>query len=163
VDVDYSSHDVQKELSGCQNSRMPSGYSQKCAAVGILMEVMNSRFVLSLFLAFLLGAFTLVAAIQEDTDQATMVEQIACLECHGPYDELAEATADYVTPSGESASPHQYVPHEERKVIPKCTECHESHPIPNESMEQVAKPKYIDWCYTRCHHNWDFQPCIACH
>lgn len=142
---------------------MPSGYSRKCAAVVLFRGVMNSRLVLSLVLAFLLGAFTIVGAIQQDTDQATMVEELACLECHGPYDKLAEATADYVTPSGEIATPHQYVPHKEKKVIPQCTECHKSHPIPLESMEQVVKPKYMDWCYTRCHHSWDLQSCISCH
>jgi len=124
---------------------------------------MNSSLVPSLVLASVLGTFTLVGAIQEDSDQAEITEASACLECHGPYDELAESTADYVTPSGETATPHQYVPHEEKKDIPECAECHESHPIPLESMEQIVRPKYIDWCYMRCHHNWDFQSCISCH
>ena len=124
---------------------------------------MNSSLVPSLILASVLGTFTLVGAIQEDPDQVTMTEASPCLECHGPYDELAEATADYVTPSGETATPHQYVPHKEKEDIPECAECHESHPIPLESMEQTVKPKYIDWCYMRCHHNWDFQSCHSCH
>ena len=53
--------------------------------------------------------------------------------------------------------------HQLEVEVEECAECHESHPIPLESMEQTVKPKYIDWCYTRCHHNWDFQSCISCH
>jgi hypothetical protein len=124
---------------------------------------MSRGFFHLLVLALLLEAFTFVSAIPQDANQEIKVEKSACFECHGSFDEIAAATADYVTPSGEIATPHQYIPHQDKKGIPECAICHESHPILLESNEQIVKPDYIDWCYTSCHHSYTLQPCITCH
>jgi hypothetical protein len=86
-----------------------------------------------------------------------------CLGCHGPYEKLREATADYKTDNGETVTPHQYVPHAEKTEIPECVECHEPHPIPLEDKSKVAKPQNLDWCYSSCHHAHNLQPCKTCH
>lgn len=82
-----------------------------------------------------------------------------CLGCHGPYNELIAATAKYVMPSGEIASPHIFDPHNS-KNIPFCIRCHDSHPIPLNSKEGLPKPR-TEWCYT-CHHKGVLQ-CHTCH
>jgi len=88
-----------------------------------------------------------------------------CLDCHGPYDKLAKETADFTMPSGEVATPHQYVPHDEKveENIPNCTECHTKHEIPLLDKSTVVKPDNVDYCYQNCHHVNNFQPCSACH
>ena len=88
-----------------------------------------------------------------------------CLDCHGPYDKLAKETSDFTMPSGEVATPHQYVPHDEKtkENIPKCTECHTKHEIPMLDKSTVTKPDNVDYCYQNCHHVQNFQPCSACH
>jgi hypothetical protein len=91
------------------------------------------------------------------------LDKTVCLACHGSYDDLAAATADYKAPSGETVTPHQYVPHKEDPEIPECTECHKPHPIPPESKDQVVKPTKIDWCYATCHHMNNLMPCKGCH
>jgi len=82
-----------------------------------------------------------------------------CLGCHGPFDELVSATANYPMPSGEKTSPHRYVPHKS-KNIPECIKCHEAHPVPLTSKEGLPKPK-TDYCYT-CHHAGVLE-CRTCH
>ena len=41
-----------------------------------------------------------------------------CLACHGSFDKLAEKTANFKAPSGETTSPHRYVPHTDKTDIP---------------------------------------------
>ncbi len=90
----------------------------------------------------------------------------ACLECHGPFDELAKRTAGYQAPSGETGTPHRYVPHSESegREIPECTGCHQVHPVPPsaDDLAGLRKPT-VAWCYEKCHHTKDFTPCKACH
>jgi hypothetical protein len=105
----------------------------------------------------------LADATPQETGQETKVEKSVCLACHGTFDEIAAATADYVAPSGETGSPHRYIPHAEKTDIPECIECHKPHPIPPECEEQAAEPANIDWCYNGCHHVRNLQPCSACH
>jgi len=83
-----------------------------------------------------------------------------CLECHGPFDKLIAATANYTMPSGEKMSPHRYVPHKS-KDIPECSNCHTPHPVPLTSTEGLPTPK-TDYCYT-CHHAGVLIECRACH
>ncbi len=85
-----------------------------------------------------------------------------CLMCHGPFDELIAATADYKMQSGDEeikSSPHRYVPHNS-KDIPECSECHEPHPVPLLSTKGLPKPN-ANWCYS-CHHAGVLQ-CGTCH
>ena len=98
-----------------------------------------------------------------DTAAPMKVDKTVCLACHGSYDDIAAATADYKAPSGETVTPHQYVPHQENPEIPECTVCHKPHPIPPESQDQVVKPTKIDWCYVSCHHPNNLMPCSGCH
>jgi predicted CXXCH cytochrome family protein len=83
----------------------------------------------------------------------------ACLGCHGPFDKLASATANYTMPSGEKTSPHRYVPHNS-KDIPECRKCHKPHPVPLTSTKGLPKAN-TDLCYT-CHHAMVLQ-CGTCH
>jgi hypothetical protein len=124
---------------------------------------MGKRFFLPVVLVFVLGAYSFFGAIAQDKTQEKKIEKSTCLACHGSYDDIAAATADFKTSSGETVTPHQYVPHEEKTDIPECIECHKPHPIPLESKEQVVKPNNIEWCYTSCHHVKNLQPCSACH
>lgn len=98
-----------------------------------------------------------------DAAEEIKVDKTMCLACHGSFDDIAAATADYTAPSGETVTPHQYVPHQENPEIPECTECHKPHPIPLESKDQVVKPKKIDWCYASCHHMNNLMACSGCH
>ena len=82
-----------------------------------------------------------------------------CLGCHGPFDKLTAATADYAMPSGEKTSPHRYVPHKS-KNIPECSNCHKPHPVPLASKEGLPKGE-TDYCYT-CHHQGGLE-CGTCH
>jgi len=62
-----------------------------------------------------------------------------CLACHGPYEKIMAATASYCMPSGETTSPHKYVPHKS-KNIPECRNCHTAHALPPPSKASVRKP-----------------------
>jgi hypothetical protein len=89
------------------------------------------------------------------------VKKEKCLECHGPYTKIIEATKSYQASSGETVSPHQYVPHAEKADMPECEECHTAHPIPPATKPE--KPKNLDFCYQTCHHAFNLQPCKNCH
>ena len=84
-----------------------------------------------------------------------------CLGCHGPFDKLISATANYNgwEISGQVASPHRYVPHAS-KDIPECSNCHKPHPVPITSKKELPKANG-DWCYT-CHHVRVLE-CGTCH
>ena len=112
-----------------------------------------------------LGIFALAAVAAPQAIKTIETKGVAkkCLPCHGDYDKLAEKTSGYKTPSGETATPHQYVPHAEKTEIPDCTECHEAHPIPLEDKSKAVIPKQIDWCYGTCHHAGNLQACQGCH
>jgi hypothetical protein len=127
----------------------------------------RTALVLSALALILLSAslhLTMGAAIQESTNKdEKKTPAKTCLDCHGPYDKIAEATSDFTAASGEKATPHQYVPHAEKKEIPECVECHLPHPIPLEDKSKVVKPTNVDWCYTNCHHAHNLMPCKSCH
>lgn len=89
-----------------------------------------------------------------------------CLECHGPFDELAKRTAGYQAPSGETGTPHRTIPHRgpEEPEVPECSHCHQVHPVPPSAGDLAALRKpTVTWCYEKCHHTKDFTPCKACH
>ena len=113
----------------------------------------------------LLGAFALLtAAASQDDDKKVEPKTVAqkCLACHGDYDKLAEKTATFKASDGETAAPHRYIPHEEKKDIPECTECHIPHPVPLTDKSDVVKAN-VNWCYSGCHHASTFKPCKTCH
>ena len=83
-----------------------------------------------------------------------------CLGCHGPFDKLTSATANYTMPGGEKTSPHRYVDHDS-KDIPECSNCHKPHPVPLTSTKGLPKAN-VEWCYS-CHHMKVFQRCDTCH
>jgi len=87
----------------------------------------------------------------------------ACLECHGPFDNLVAGPKNITAENGEKINPHRYVPHnrKDQKSIPVCVRCHKPHPLPLASKADVPKPN-IAWCYT-CHHAEEFTPCGSCH
>ena len=124
---------------------------------------MAKKLLIPIVVALLLGAFTLVGAIPPDDTQVEKVEKSLCLACHGSFDDIAAATAEFKAPSGEIGTPHRYVPHAEKTDIPECVECHVPHKIPPEPDEKIIKPEKIDWCYSSCHHAQNLQPCSKCH
>ena len=127
---------------------------------------MRKKLIVPAVTALMSGTFFMISAIPQEAGQEMKIEKTICLACHGAFDEIAAATADYVAPSGETVSPHRYVPHAEQKDIPECFECHKPHPIPPEPREEAAEPAEpanIDWCYNGCHHVRNLQPCNACH
>lgn len=86
----------------------------------------------------------------------------ACLTCHGPFDKLISATANYMMSSGDvkiKSTPHRYVPHDS-KDIPECSKCHKPHVVPLISKEGLPEPT-ADYCYT-CHHAGVLE-CHTCH
>jgi DNA-binding transcriptional regulator of glucitol operon len=107
----------------------------------------------------------LPAAIQQESAQSadSMTLSQKCLACHGPFDKLAEKTAAFVASSGETITPHQYIPHQDKKEFPECIECHRPHPVPLEDKSLVVRPDNVNWCYTGCHHASNLQPCKNCH
>jgi hypothetical protein len=115
-------------------------------------------------LALLLGAFSLATGAAPQEVKKIEIKGVAqkCLGCHGSFDKIAADTAKFKASSGETVTPHQYVPHDE-KDIPDCTECHTPHPVPLTDKSAVVKPDNIDWCYTTCHHANNLQPCKNCH
>ena len=119
-----------------------------------------------LVLIVVFGAFALATGMDgqegsEKTEAAGMASK--CLACHGSYDDIAKATADFKTANGEVTTPHRYVPHDDPEGIPECTECHTPHEIPLQDVSKVVKPDNINWCYDSCHHMRNLQPCSACH
>ena len=90
-----------------------------------------------------------------------------CLDCHGPFERITEATANWKAPSGEKTSPHRYVPHDSKQAsdIPECNSCHATHTIspPPAAGSIDLKKVSVDWCYTTCHHEKNFTPCKECH
>jgi hypothetical protein len=113
------------------------------------------------------GAVTTAPSATLYTDASTMpASKDLCLNCHGPFDKLALATANYMAPSGERTTSHRYVPHnsKEAKTIPECSNCHQSHPVPPTASDLAVLPKPdVQWCYTTCHHKNNFTPCKDCH
>ena len=108
----------------------------------------------------------LPAAAKDAESPAGLVSKDGCLECHGPYDKLAGASAAFAEPKGEKVNPHVYVPHASReaKAVPECANCHEPHAIPPGAEKDKARSKAnVEWCYNACHHNNDFEPCKNCH
>jgi hypothetical protein len=85
----------------------------------------------------------------------------SCLGCHGPFEELAKRTAGYVTEHGEKANPHMTVPHDSKNIT-ACNNCHDTHPVPMTSQDKIAKAS-LQYCYSACHHENDFTPCVQCH
>jgi len=117
-------------------------------------------FLLSLILAMAFGVLHTGA----DAQEKEKIKKEQCLGCHGSYDKLAEKTANYKADSGETLSPHRYIPHEEKTNIPECTECHTPHSIPLTDKSTVVKPKDLGFCHqTGCHHMPNFQACKSCH
>ena len=114
-------------------------------------------------LLFGASTFFAVAALQIPTSIETKDVAKKCLACHGDYDKLAEKTSKFKASSGETVTPHRYVPHTEKTEIPDCTECHIAHPVPLEDKSKVVKPQKIDWCYSACHHAGNLQACKNCH
>jgi nitrate/TMAO reductase-like tetraheme cytochrome c subunit len=115
-------------------------------------------------LMFVVLVWTTDAYMQESTPKAESGKVAAkCLACHGPYDKLAETTTDFKAKSGETVTPHMYVPHAEKTDIPACTECHTPHEIPLGDKSEVVKPDNLDYCYHSCHHMQNFQTCSTCH
>jgi hypothetical protein len=128
---------------------------------------------------FVFAMSTLVAALialvlpgllpiptQAASAPGTPVSKEACLECHGPFDKLVGAPASFTEPGGEKINPHKYVPHTSReaKAVPECTNCHRPHPVPPKAEKGAAQSKPdVQWCYTTCHHNNNFEPCKNCH
>ena len=122
-------------------------------------------FLIVLVPALLFGMLALATdgAPQDNAQKAdTKDVKPQCLDCHGPFDKLAAATAEYETPSGEKTSPHKYIPHADKKDIPVCTECHTPHPVPIQDKEAVVKAT-VDYCYNSCHHAHTLQVCSTCH
>ncbi len=90
-----------------------------------------------------------------------------CLECHGSFDKIIEASAKYVAPSGEKTSPHRYVPHDSKKAedIPECSHCHAAHPLdplPAQGSIDLSKVS-VKRCYDACHHEKNLTSCKECH
>jgi hypothetical protein len=90
-----------------------------------------------------------------------------CLNCHGAFDKIIEASAKYVAPSGEKTSPHRYVPHDSKKEedVPECSHCHTAHPLdplPAKGSIDLSKTD-VQWCYDACHHEKDLTSCKKCH
>jgi hypothetical protein len=101
------------------------------------------------------------------TAPTTAPAEYDCLTCHGPYDQLIKDSARYVAPSGETGSPHLFVPHDSKldADIPACSNCHATHSItPVPTRRSIATPKAgIQWCYTTCHHDETLTSCKTCH
>lgn len=89
-----------------------------------------------------------------------------CLDCHGPFNKLIEATANFQASSGEKTSPHRYVPHDSKQAvdIPECTNCHKPHSLaslPSKGDIELSAVS-VEWCYS-CHHEKNFKSCKECH
>jgi predicted CXXCH cytochrome family protein len=107
-------------------------------------------------------AATKPTAAAATASKAAASSKAACLMCHGPFEKIIAATADYKMQSGDQemkSNPHRYVPHDS-KDIPECSYCHEPHPVPPTSTSGLPKPK-ATWCYG-CHHT-NVLACGTCH
>ena len=122
------------------------------------MEKRSTLVLFALAALLVLGSFALTA--QEKSNGK--IDKEKCLACHGPFDKIMKATAEWKTPSGDTASPHKYIPHDS-KDIPQCTECHTPHEIPLKDKAAVVKPKDLQFCYDSCHHMKNLQSCKTCH
>lgn len=105
-----------------------------------------------------------VSTATTTTSAAPAASKDVCLGCHGPFEKRVGSPANYVAPSGETTSPHRYVPHDSKAAIaiPECTNCHEPHPVPPTSPMVVPKAD-VQWCYGACHHTNTLEPCKKCH
>ncbi len=123
---------------------------------------MNRQSRIFLICTSILALALLLSGASPDTTASTEAESSkdACLVCHGPFDKLTDATANYTFPSGEKTSPHRYVTHDS-KDIPECSNCHKPHPVPLTSKEGLPKANG-EWCYS-CHHVKNLQQCVTCH
>ena len=99
-------------------------------------------------------------AVSSATDESAVKDSAYCLKCHGPFEKLAERTADYVTEWDEKANPHVYVPHESKTIV-ECAECHTPHEVPFKADEGAATPN-VNYCYS-CHHAETLANCNTCH
>jgi hypothetical protein len=117
----------------------------------------------SMLLIGMLAAAGIAVEVPQKTIETKGVAK-KCLACHS-YEKIRTDTAKYKTSGGETATPHQYVPHKakEKGEIPDCTECHEAHPVPLVDKSKVVKPKDIAFCYTACHHMSNLDSCTKCH
>jgi hypothetical protein len=131
------------------------------------MQQRSNRYLFVLALILLAGAFyTLKAAVLQADAKKEEKQTTAqkCLACHGSFDKLAEKTVGFIAPSGETTTPHRYVPHADKTDIPECTECHIPHPVPREEISTQFRPeKKLAYCYQSCHHASNLQPCKNCH
>lgn len=93
-----------------------------------------------------------------------------CVSCH-PLDEVASASTEYLTESGETANPHRTVdadapnPHEatgNEKAI-DCGKCHTAHESDTPAADDIELPQNINYCYVQCHHQRTFEECSDCH
>jgi len=122
-----------------------------------------------LFFSLLAGVACLLpsAVSQDEAKDAPKAEKQTvaqkCLACHGSFDTLAEKTVNFKAPSGETTTPHRYVPHADKTDIPECIECHVPHPIPLEDKSDVVTRDNLSYCYQGCHHPSNLQPCKNCH
>jgi hypothetical protein len=125
----------------------------------------STLFLVFLMLAILFGIFALAVGSAEVPNKTIEIKGVAkkCLACHGEYDKIREATAQYKVSDTVTMNPHQYIPHKEKTDIPDCTGCHVEHPIPPEDKSKVVKPKDVSWCYSSCHHMSNFDACTNCH
>jgi len=127
---------------------------------------MERKFLIKWIGVFLFMTTAALTGVSQTNGQTTANSKEACLDCHGPFDKLAAATASYVAASGEKITPHRYVPHDskEAKGIPECSNCHQPHPLPPtaRNLANAAKPD-VHWCLMTCHHNNNFEPCKKCH
>jgi hypothetical protein len=132
-----------------------------------MMEKRPTQFMFIISVSVLLLGVLAAAGIALEAPQRPIeIKGVAkkCLACHS-YDKIREATAKYKAPSGETVTPHQYIPHKDKETgrIPDCTECHTEHPVPLEDKSKVVMPKGIDFCYNACHHMNNLVSCTACH
>jgi hypothetical protein len=118
---------------------------------------------LLLIVLVIFSIFGSLALAMQDSKKPEKIDKEKCLGCHGPFDKIAKATENWKAPSGETTTPHRYIPHDSEDV-PECTECHMPHtllPLPDKSA--VVKPKDMEFCFNACHHAKNLQPCKTCH
>ena len=100
---------------------------------------------------------------------APNVSSDSCLGCHGPYEKVVQASANYTIPdgSGSIVNPHTMIDissskrHNTGKGVPGCSNCHKPHPQPLAPSQDVPKAN-VEFCYS-CHHQRNFMPCSQCH
>jgi 3-oxosteroid 1-dehydrogenase len=98
------------------------------------------------------------------TDAVPAASKESCLECHGPFDKLSSAQANYVADDGKKINPHRFVPHDAAgaKSVPECSSCHTPHPLPHTPQGNPSKAD-IAFCFDSCHHTKNFTSCKECH